>query len=119
MILVDTSVWVEHLRVGSRDVIGLLDRGQVMTHPHVIGELGLGNLRARDAVLGALRGLPRARVIEDPEVLGLVEREQLYGTGIGWVDAHLLASTMQTPGARLWTLDRRPHRVASRLALAA
>ncbi|WP_293900389.1 PIN domain-containing protein [Phenylobacterium sp.] len=119
MILVDTSVWVEHLRRGEPDLARRLDAGEALSHPLVIGELAIGNLHPRDAVLHALRRLPRAVLATDDEVLALIERERLYGLGVGYVDAHLLASTRLSPGATLWTRDRRLAEVANRLGVAA
>jgi len=119
MILVDTSVWVDHLRRGDAALSRLLDTGSVLTHPFVIGELALGRLRQRGVVLGSLRALPRAETASDPEVLEFVERHALYATGIGYVDAHLLAATRLTPGASLWTRDGRLAAAAERLSLAA
>ncbi|HMD63516.1 MAG TPA: type II toxin-antitoxin system VapC family toxin [Stellaceae bacterium] len=119
MILLDTSVWVDHLRVGDAVLEHLLDRGAVLGHPFVIGELALGNLRQRDLVLKALRELPRATVAADEEVLHLIDRRALYGLGIGYVDAHLLAAVRLTTGARLWTRDRRLQAIATQLGLAA
>ena len=119
MILVDSSVWIDHLRSGDRALASLLEAGRALAHPFVIGELALGSLRQREAVLDALRGLPRAVVASDGEVLQFIDRQALYGLGIGYVDAHLLASTRLTPGALLWTRDKRLLSVADRLALAA
>lgn len=119
MILVDTSVWVQHLRHGEPALERLLDAGVVLTHPLVIGELAMGNLRRRDLLIGALRDLPPALVASDDEVVAFAERERLYGLGIGYVDACLLAAARLTPDARLWTLDRRLAEVAERLGLAA
>ena len=104
MILVDTSVWVEHLRHGLPRLATLLQEGEVMIHPWVIGELACGNLRNRSQVLDLLQGLPAAMVASDVEVLLLIEREQLMGRGIGYIDAHLLASARLSHG-RLWTQD--------------
>ena len=118
MILVDTSVWVDHLRAGNYRLRRLLDSGQVLGHPFVTGELALGNLRQRDLVLGALRELPRAAVASDEEVLHFIDRQALFGSGIGYIDAHLLAAVRLMPGARLWTRDRRLQVVAARLDLA-
>jgi predicted nucleic acid-binding protein len=92
VILVDTSLWVEHLRRGLPRLATLLQEGQVLIHPWVIGELACGNLRHRSAVLNLLQGLPAAMVASDAEVLLLIERDRLMGRGIGYVDAHLLAS---------------------------
>ena len=119
MILVDTSVWIDHLRGGDAVLESLLDRGGVLGHPFVIGELALGNLRRRDLVLGALRQLPRAAVASDEEVFGFIEARRLFGHGIGYIDAHLLASVRLTPDARLWTRDRRLRAIAGQLELAA
>lgn len=119
MILVDTSVWIDHLRAGDEMLKMLLQRNRVRTHPFVIGEVALGSLRQRAAVLGALRGLPTATVAADSEVSQLIEDETLHGLGIGYVDAHLLAAVRLTPGTALWTRDRRLHSVAERLGLAA
>lgn len=118
MILADTSVWVAHLRAGEVVLAGLLDAGMVLSHPFVIGELALGHLRQRGVVLQALADLPRANVAEDTEVLYFIERHAMSGRGIGYVDAHLLASVMLTPGAELWTADKRLHGVATQLGLA-
>ena len=118
MILVDTSVWIDHLRLGNAGLARLLDSGQVMAHPFIIGELALGNLRQRDQVLGAMRELPRVHVAVDSEVLHFIDEAALFGRGIGYIDAHLLASLRLTPGTRLWTKDQRLHAVAERLGLA-
>ena len=119
MILVDTSVWVDHLRAGGRALVHLLDHGLVLAHPWVTGELALGHLSQRQDILGLLTGLPSAQIATDAEVLGLIEAEQLYGLGIGYVDAQLLAATRLTPDARLWTADKRLAVVARRLRLLA
>ncbi|MGH3589027.1 MAG: type II toxin-antitoxin system VapC family toxin [Pseudonocardia sp.] len=118
MILVDTSVWVDHLRSGDSELVSQLDHGAVLAHPWVIGEIALGNLSHRDEVLGLLHGLPRANVATDDEVLILIQRETLYGTGIGYVDAQLLAAARLTPDALLWTRDKGLSRAAARLGLA-
>lgn len=117
MILVDTSVWVEHLRAGNKRLADLLNGGVVLTHPFVIGELALGNLRRRDPVLSDLSDLPRAITATDAEVLHLIERRALAGRGIGYIDAHLLATVQLTVGAKLWTHDRSLQRVANALGL--
>ena len=115
MILVDTSVWVDHLRRGGPELVALLDRGSVLVHPWVVGELALGDLRDRDEVLSLLGGLPQATMATDDEVLALIEQESLHGTGIGYVDAQLLAAARLTPGAALWTRDRSLAQAATRL----
>ena len=119
MILVDTSVWVEHLHTGNEELTALLEGGEVLAHPFVIGELALGNLRPRDPFLSDLRDLPQAIVAEDEEVLRLINRQALFGRGIGYVDGHLLAAAGLTAGSKLWTRDRRLHTVAAGLGLAA
>lgn len=117
MILVDTSVWIDHLRAGNADLARLLETGLVATHPLVVGELAMGNLHARDTLLGLLRALPQAVVAADEEVLAYVARHGLFGIGIGYADAHLLAATQLTAGASLWTRDRRLREAAGRLGI--
>ena len=119
MILVDTSIWVDHMRAGDAALAELLDARQVLTHPFVIGELALGNLRQRDLVLGALQNLPQAIVAADGEVMHFINRHALFGLGIGYIDAHLLASVRLTASAGLWTRDKRLSDVAERLGVAA
>jgi len=106
MILVDTSIWVDHLRKGDARLKTFLGAGQVVIHPFVLGELALGNLRQRNAVLSSLRGLPHAVLARNEEVMDFIERHALAGLGIGFVDAHLLASARLT-SAFLWTRDKR------------
>lgn len=118
MTLVDTSVWIDHFRVGDRKLAALLQDGQVLAHPWVIGELALGHLSRRSEIIGLLRNLPHAKDATDAEVLDLVEHQELFGLGIGYVDAHLLAATLLTTGAGLWTRDKRFAAVAARLGLA-
>ena len=118
MILVDTSVWVHHLRAGDKALTDLLDTGMVLVHPFVIGELALANLRQREVVLGALSDLPQANVATDAEVLHFIERHALFGRGVGYVDVHLLVAVRLTAGAALWTHDKRLHGVADQLGLA-
>lgn len=118
MVLVDTSVWIDHLRAGEPSLAALLAEGQVLMHPFVLGELALGNLRQRDLILGALQDLPRTSVAMDHEALRFISRHALHGQGIGYLDAHLLASTSLTPGSRLWTRDKRLLAAAARLDLA-
>ena len=118
MILVDTSVWVDHLRTNDKALATLLDRGAILAHPFVIGELALGNLRQREIVLNALSDLPQASVATDAEVRHFIDRHTLFGRGIGYVDAHLLAAVQLTAGAELWTKDKRLRGVAVQLGLA-
>ncbi|MBF5057022.1 PilT protein-like protein [Alcanivorax sp. 521-1] len=107
MVLVDTSVWVDHLRVGDAGLVRLLEDHRVRMHPFVVGELACGNLARRDQVLELLRGLPGVPVADQDEVLFLIERHGLMGRGIGFVDAHLLAATRLSGATTLWTRDRR------------
>ncbi len=118
MILVDTSVWVEHLRHGLPRLATHLQEWEVLIHPWVIGELACGNLRNRSQVLELMQGLPAATVASDAEVLLLIERDRLMGLGIGYMDAHLLASA-RLSHCRLWTQDRRLAAVAQEQGLAA
>lgn len=118
MILVDTSVWVTHLRAGNEGLAELLSAGAVLTHPFVIGELALGGLRQRALIVDALGDLPRASVATDAEVLQFIERHRLFGRGIGYVDVHLLAAVRLTAPAALWTDDKRLHEAAEQLGLA-
>jgi len=114
VILVDTSVWVDHLRAGDSALRNLLESGRVLGHPWVTGELALGNLAQRREVLGLLGGLPQAQVASTDEVAGFIETHRLYGLGIGYVDVQLLAATRLTR-ARLWSRDRRLAVAAQRL----
>jgi predicted nucleic acid-binding protein len=114
MILVDTSVWVEHFRAGSDRLRGLLLDEQVLCHPFVVGELACGTLRKRVDILSMLKALPEAHLLEHEEVMGFIEAQRLYGRGIGWVDAHLLASTLLTRCA-IWTFDKPLRRAAAAL----
>ena len=118
MILVDTSIWVDHMRADNFALKKLLDSGRVLMHPFVIGELALGRMRQRDIILSALSDLPRVASATDAEVLGFVDRESLFGRGIGYVDVHLLASGRLTAGATMWTRDIRLRDVAEELGLA-
>ncbi len=119
MILVDTSVWVHYFRDADSTLTELLERGAALTHPFIIGELALGNLRQRERVLRMLSWLPAANVATTAEVLGFIDRNALFGRGVGYVDVHLLAATRLTVGSRLWTLDKRLNDVAVQLGVAA
>jgi predicted nucleic acid-binding protein len=118
VILVDTSVWIGHLRSGEPALAKALEGGRVLMHPFVLGELACGNLRNRGEVLRLLGGLPAAPTATDPEVLGFIERRALMGRGIGYIDVHLLASVALDGVARLWTRDRRLSAAAAELELA-
>ena len=117
MILADTSVWIDHLRAHDPVLAALLDIGRVLGHAFVRGELACGRLQQRSVILSLLHRLPQAVVATDTEVLDLIERHRLMGRGIGYVDAHLLAGTMLTPDARLWTRDRNLSAAAQHLGL--
>lgn len=119
MILVDTSIWIDHLRQGDAMLADLLQTGQVLGHAFVIGEIALGSLNRRQDILTALQGLPQAAQARDDEVLHFIAQQDLAGLGIGYVDAHLLAATRLMPGTRLWTRDKRLHGAANRLGVAA
>lgn len=119
MILVDTSVWIDHLRINDPLLADLLMQSKVLSHPFVRGELALGNLQQRNKILAALDNLPQAPLVFSEEVNFFIERHQLFGLGIGFVDAHLLASTRLIGTARLWTRDKRLQLVAERLKIAA
>jgi predicted nucleic acid-binding protein len=118
VILVDTSVWIDFLRDGDDQLARLLERSAVLSHPCVIGELALGNLRNRDEILTLLRDLPQAVVAEHDEVLRLIADQRLHGHGIGYVDAQLLAAARLTPDATVWTKDKRLATLAGRLDIA-
>jgi predicted nucleic acid-binding protein len=119
MILVDTSIWVGHFRDGRPRLASLLDDGAVLGHPWVVGELSLGMLSRRTETLRLLRRLPQSEVATMAELDAFIERRQLHGIGIGYVDAALLAAVALTPDARLWTGDKRLRAAATRLDLAA
>ncbi len=118
MVLVDTSVWIDHLRQGDAALRTALEAGQVLMHPFVIGELACGNLNNRAGLLALLRDLPPAPVATDAEALGFIDRHALMGRGIGYLDLHLLTSAALANPARLWTRDRRLAQVADHLNFA-
>ena len=117
MILVDTSVWVDHLRVGNRQLAGLLLDETVLCHPFVVGELACGDLTRRTEILDLLRNLKQAPVVDHDEVLAFVEGHALMRSGLGWIDVNLLASATMA-GERFWTRDRRLAQAARRLGVA-
>jgi len=117
VILVDTSVWIDHFRHGDVELTRLLNTGQVLTHRFVIGELALGSLRNRTLVLNALQNLQQVTVASDEEVLYFIENQTLFGTRIGYIDAHLLAAVRLSPGVLLWTRDKRLLSESGRLGL--
>lgn len=114
MVLVDTSVWVSHFKMGNSRLKGLLLKGKVASHPFIIGELACGNLKNRKEILSLLNALPKAVTAEHEEVLHTVENYRLMGIGLGYIDVHLLTSALLT-SVRLWTNDRKLKDVALRL----
>ncbi len=119
MILVDTSVWIDHLRQGVPELATALDAGSVLMHPFVIGELACGNLKNRGELLHLLENMPPALLASEPEAMAFIEQRALMGRGIGHIDVHLLASVALTHPARLWTRDRRLGAAAAELGLGA
>jgi predicted nucleic acid-binding protein len=118
LILADTAIWVDHLHQGDDRLEALLDADLIVIHPHVIGEIAVGSLRNRMTVLNGLRHLPQVMMADEEEVLGLINQKPLFNVGIGYVDAHLLAAALLTPGIRVWTRDRRMGEAAERLGVA-
>jgi len=118
MVLVDTSVWVDHLRRGDARLVALLESASVLVHPFVIGEIACGSLSDRMTVLELLKDLPAATVAEANEVLAFIDRHRLHGKGLGYVDVHLAAAVSLSPGAALWTRDKRLRAVAEALGCA-
>jgi predicted nucleic acid-binding protein len=117
MMLVNTSVWIDHLRRGDAELVAMLSEGQVLVHPWIVGELACGNLQDRKLVLGLLQSLPLAPVANAGEVLFFIEKHALMERGIGYVDVHLLAAA-RLAGTRLWTRDRQLVVVADELGMA-
>ncbi|MGV3550205.1 type II toxin-antitoxin system VapC family toxin [Rhizobium sp.] len=118
MIILDTSVWIDHTRVHDDHLFELLKQGKMLIHPFMIGEVALESLRNRDVIIASLLKMPRPVVASEPEVLSLIANRFLAGSGIGYVDAHLLASARLTPEAMLWTRDKRLRRVAEAMDIA-
>ena len=116
MVLVDTSIWVAHLRQGSRQLEKLLMDAEVMCHPFIIGELACGNLKNRIEIITLLQSLPMASMIEFDEFLFFIDKNRLIGKGIGFVDVHLLASAQLT-GVPLWTADKKLRFAADQLKI--
>ncbi|NVD99517.1 type II toxin-antitoxin system VapC family toxin [Massilia sp. BJB1822] len=119
MILADTSVWIDHLRAPEKAVDALFKYGALLMHPFVLGELAMGNLRHRKRWLRKLQNMPQANIASLSLVQDFIESHALYGSGIGYIDAHLLAATSLLPGTLLWTRDKRLHAIGQRLQLAA
>ena len=117
MILVDTSVWVDHLREKDDQLASLLLANQVMVHPFIIGEIAVGNLKNRQRVLTTLEGLPTAPIASHEEIMRMIQSHSLFGLGIGYIDIHLLASAKLAAGTHLWTRDQRLDAASTRLHL--
>ena len=117
MILVDTSVWIDHLRTSIALLADALEAEDVLVHPFIIGELACGEMKQRSKVLELLATLPSIVVATDEETLHFIEHHHLMGKGIGYIDAHLLAATALTDGAQLWTRDKRLADVAAELRI--
>jgi predicted nucleic acid-binding protein len=118
-VLADTSVWIDHFRRGDPQLAQFLDRGEVVMHPFVIGELALGSAPKMASMMDDLHDLPKATVANNDEVLKFIADRKLAGSGIGYVDAHLLAAVALAPETFVWTRDKRLQAVAQSLALAA
>ena len=114
--LVDTSVWIDHLRQGNKQLATLLDDGSVCCHRFVIGELACGTIRNRDELLSLLNALPETPIAEHEEVLNFVSERRLAGRGLGWIDIHLLASALLA-NCQVWTLDKALRAAAAELNL--
>jgi predicted nucleic acid-binding protein len=117
VILADTSVWIDHLRSGDREMRDRLNRGEIVIHPFVIAEFALGSLKNRHRTLSLLDRLPQVRVAQANEVRHAIEARHLYGLGIGLMDAHLLASVLIESSLLFWTRDKRLRKVSERLAI--
>ena len=117
MILVDTSVWIDHFHRMSPTLASVLEQGEVAVHPFVVGEIACGLMKNRDEVLGLFAKVPQTVVASHEEVLALIDRRRLMGRGIGYIDAHLLASIMLSERTQLWTRDKHLLAVASDLRL--
>ncbi len=114
MVLVDTSVWVSHFREAHGGLVELLNDGEVVCHPFVIGELACGNLKNRTSIISLLEALPMASVVGHEEVLAFIENRRVMGKGLGYIDVHLLAGALLT-GVSLWTLDKKLNKTAQEL----
>lgn len=118
MILVDTSVWIDHLRTAEPQLVALLNRNEVLAHPSVIGEIALGSVAKRADVLRYLNNLPSVVAATHDEIMIFIERHKLANSGLGYVDAGLLASAALTPGSALWSRDKHLRAAATRCGLA-
>jgi len=116
MVLVDTSVWVSHLRDGNAELANLLNNGMVLCHPLIVGELACGNLKERAVIISFLQLLPKSIEAEHEEVLSFIENNRLMGKGIGYVDVQLIASAVLT-GVPIWTFDKKLSQIADGLRI--
>jgi predicted nucleic acid-binding protein len=114
VVLVDTSVWVSHFRETHDGLVELLNNGEAVCHPFIIGELACGNLKSRKSVISLLEALPMAFLVEHEEVLAFIEARNVMGKGLGYVDVHLLAAALLS-GVSLWTLDKKLDKAAEEL----
>jgi predicted nucleic acid-binding protein len=119
IVLADTSIWIDHFRRGDLKLAQFLDRGDVVMHPFVIGELALGHVPKFAEMIDDLQTIPKAIVANADEVLIFISDRKLSGSGIGYVDAHLLAAAALGPETLVWTRDKRLNAVAQSLSLAA
>jgi len=117
MILADTSIWIDHLRAGNRELRELLNQGQVAIHPFIVAELALGSLKQRSKTLALLDLLPQVRIAQLSEVRHTIEARRLYGRGIGLIGAHLIASVLIDSLTLLWTRDKPLRKVAEGLRI--
>ncbi|MGF1463502.1 MAG: type II toxin-antitoxin system VapC family toxin [Maricaulaceae bacterium] len=117
MYLVDSSVWINHLKASDDALIEALRTDLVSTHPYVIGELALGSLKNRATFVQMLKNLPVVKIADHEEVLDMIDARRLFSRGLGWIDAHLLASSLITGGMLLWTDDKRLADIASELGV--
>lgn len=111
MVLVDTSIWIQHFRQSDRELVRLAGEGWLVTHDFIIGELACGHLPNRSETLGDLNRLPKVAVVRHSELLHFIDSNDLAGSGLGFVDIHLLASVRATSGLQLWTADKRLHQL--------
>jgi hypothetical protein len=116
MVLVDTSVWVSHFRDGNVGLEKLLNDGEVVCHPFIVGELACGNLKNRDQILIYLQSLPMTTLAEDGEVLKFIENHQLMGKGLGYIDVHLVAAAVLTD-VPLWTFDKILDKITKKIGI--
>lgn len=118
MILADTSVWIGHFRDADQELIQRLSNHEICVHPFIVGEIALGSLSNRKLTLSYLKGMPSSPLAEHEDILRMIEARSLFSLGIGYVDAHLLASCLLDQNIKLWTRDRRLASVAEEMRIA-